>query len=81
MDLIDFAAPSKKITPPTKQGRSLIAVPLCFRIGLAAETLLGFKSLSDVTVAPVVPTFVSIHCSRNELHQILAAASHHPAVL
>ena len=32
------------------------AVPLCFRSRLAAGSLLGLKSLSDVTVAPVVPT-------------------------
>lgn len=28
----------------------------------------GLKSLSDVTVAPVVPTAGSAHCSQNELH-------------
>ena len=28
----------------------------------------GLKSLSDITVAPVVPTILSTHCSQNELH-------------
>ena len=28
----------------------------------------GLKSLSDITVAPVVSTILSTHCSQNELH-------------
>ena len=36
---------------------------------LAAKPFLGLKSLSDVTVAPVVPTVSSTHCSQNELHR------------
>ena len=54
-------------------------LPLCFAeyalltSRLWMGILLGVKSLSDVTVAPVVPTFVSTHCSQNELH----TAPHH----
>ena len=47
-------------------------VPLCFTntsrylpYRLRSKRL---KSLSDVTVAPVMPTEVSAHCSQNELH-------------
>ena len=41
----------------------------------------GLKSLSDVTVAPVVPTAISAHRSQNELHRGMADALHRPAPL
>ena len=49
---------------PAKQGRQTAAIPLCFRVNLTADTSIGLKSLSDMTVAPVVPTVGSAHCSQ-----------------
>ena len=54
---------------PLKQGRKSARYHSAFNPNLTAGPLLGFKSLSDVTVAPVVPTHVSTHCSQNELRQ------------
>ena len=63
---------TNKNRPCNKQGRkntwyhsaSHILHSICL-IDFAAESL---KSLSDVTVAPVMPTYISAHCSQNELH-------------
>ncbi len=71
----------KKQKSSHKQGRSYNRGTTLLQFNLTVKNLIGFKSLSDITVAPVVPTAGSTHCSQNELHRDITVALHRPAIL